>query len=326
MNPSRFICLKQTAFLLIMGFAWMIPSMSGWGKDVLIVLSGDDSFKNFASKLEAELSDYQVERLEVNTDSDYPIYKKTIETVKPKVLILLDNISVKFAQKLNQSGQSHKAIASMALNLKRLLADDPHIAGVAYEVPGYTVVSSFKKYVKPELEKIVVIYREEEFHTFVKDAKTQLASSGVELIPVKIDGFAHLPKKMNRIIKKHLTRNPENADAFWLINDNKLLTKDNFASIWITSARKNKLPILCGLKNFVNPSLGFCTFAAIPSEAGLASQVSDYVFSVIDEGALPADIGVDYLLETKFYIDETKYKHFEFSITDKHRYLIEFVK
>ena len=79
----------------------------------------------------------------------------------------MDNKSVNFAMRFNNSSDDYarklRGVATMGLNLKKVLAENKNIAGVAYEVPAYLIITQFRYLVKAPISTILTIYRASEF-------------------------------------------------------------------------------------------------------------------------------------------------------------------
>jgi hypothetical protein len=297
---------------------------------ILIIRGDKPQFTQFSKALVEELNDYTFEEFILKKDTDYQAFEDKVLTVKPKLFVLLDNQAVYWAQQYNNH-ETHKPIpgfATMALNLKEILKEDPFISGIAYEVPGYTVMTSLRRLANEPIKNILTVYRASTFGEFIGDAKQQLKRENINLIAVDIDDISHsskaLIKKLNKIISSRYKG--KKIDAFWLISDNKIISKETFKKVWLRKARTLDIPILCGIENFVAPKLNFCTFCAIPNTEGLVLQLADMIYSLIDGGYSPDEFGVDYLLSTTFKLNVMKAESLDFEYNPKSLKGVELLK
>lgn len=270
---------------------------------VLIVRQAANDFADVKTGIQNALGTaHTVADYVIDGDTKYDAFKSKVNEEKPDLLVVMDNKAVKFAQELNTEAdpklKNMRGIATMGLNLKKVLAGSKTIAGVAYEVPAFTVITQFRYIVKQPIKNVMVIYRKSQFEGTVSEAQAQLKREGVNLIALDAESKGTDPKDLVSFIDDNLKDEVDGTkvDAIWVLSDNALMNKETFAPFWVTRAREMKVPFLCGIEKFASKDLDFCSYSASPQHKDLGQQVSEMIFAVLEEGRKPADIGVDYIL------------------------------
>lgn len=81
----------------------------------------------------------------VGRELSYEAFKAKVKELAPDLLVLMDNDSVNHGVRYNAEEASKvKSLGLMGLNLKQVLKGNPHVAGIAYETPAYTLLTNFR--------------------------------------------------------------------------------------------------------------------------------------------------------------------------------------
>ncbi len=280
--------------------------------DILVFRSQEREFSVIYDLLKRDLGKYSIDEIVVNSDYNYDKMRAAILAERPKSLILLDNKALHLAKQLRKEADTYLAkmqgVAGMGLNLKKELKDDPQFCGVAYEVPGYTLLTHFRKIYKKPLENVLVLYRKSVFQQEIEDSRRQLSLEKIGLIAVDVEAMGSDEASLIAAIDKGLSDevSGKKIDAVWVIGDNGLINSKTFGNLWLARARKFSIPFLCGLQQFANPKLNFCSYAASPRDAGIVNQMVQMTLSLLEDHADPGELGVDYLLGTDRVINLKK--------------------
>ena len=306
MNPQLFSKIL-TVYLLVLSNSVLA--------NILIMRPESKNFDEFVQSFETEVSHYyKAEQYVIAPETSTKEILQKIDATKPSLILLLDNVAVKKAKKLlEEHSKLPPMIATMALNLRHSLRDIDDIAGVGYEVSGYTIVSELNKIINRKLRKIKVIYRASLFKELVVDAKKQLKRENISLHSVNVE--TPDSSDMNAKIKEEISK-LDGYDALWIMLDSSLLTKENFSQVWIKGARSAEIPFLCGVEKFALPPINLCPFAAYPNTRGLASHVAEIALSILDGDAVASDYGVEYLTSSDKIINLPSLKRFGLSISN----------
>lgn len=283
-----------------------------FASDILVFRAQEQEFAAIVNQLKRDLAKYSTSEVIVEKDYTYEKMRAAILIEKPKSLILLDNQALQFAKRLRDESDTYLAnmrgVVGMGLNLKKELKDDPRFCGVAYEVPGYTLVTNFRKIYRKRLETVLAIYRKSTFQHAIDDARKQLALEKINLIAIDAEASGSDERTLMATVEKGLAEevSGQKVDVVWVIGDNGLINAKTFSSIWLDKSAKFSIPFLCGLQQFANPKLNFCTYAASPQDAGIVDQLAQMTLSLIEDGVDPLELGVDYLLSTDKVINMRK--------------------
>lgn len=267
---------------------------------ILVTTKGKPDFKKLYENLSNELGeDYEMVEFEVDKDTDSDDFQSKVKDVKPKLIILMDNQSVKLAKDFYKSTKSKvQSVAVMGLNYKELLKNEKNICGVAYEVPLYTSLTQFRfTQVGRKVKNVTIFYRGSLFGNMVKQGKERLKSEKINLNLIDVEKVAgddilgYLNSKGKAIIA-----NQKKTDAVFIMLDSVLLKKVNFIKFWLPTARGTSVPFVSGVKNFVAPKLQFAVFGMSPNLADLASQTTQMVETILDDEESCEDVGVEDLI------------------------------
>ncbi len=248
--------------------------------------------------------DYRIERLILDKTIKYEDFIKFVKEVQPSLLLLMDNTAVDFGKKLTEEKDSKLAstptISAMGLNLRERLKGRRTMSGVAYEVPAFTILTNFRNLLADrKLINVITIYRENEFSDMMIDAQKQLNREGINLIGLDASHVhgSELISFLNRHLKE--TYHGSIIDAILVMTDNILINKSTFTSVWLKKAKSLNIPLLCGVKNLTLSNVNLCSYAAFPDHDELGNQISQQVFSILEDNFLPVELGVEYILAVK---------------------------
>ena len=253
---------------------------------ILIVKKASKNFKEVSSVIKQEIgSDYEIVELDIDNNTEYSKFAAEVRKVRPKMLVLLDNEAVELAKRFNKEKDDYaknlKAVASMGVNLQKVLKGNKNICGIAYEVPAYAIITDYKFIVKSNLKNVLVFYRKSEHQELIEKTRKQLKNEGVELIAVDAEKFGKRQKDIDFFLKKNLIWQTmkKSVDAVWVLSDNVLVSKTNFSQYWLPVSKRVKKPFLSGIKAF-SKDLSFCEYSVSPNHSDLGGQLAQMALSL----------------------------------------------
>jgi ABC-type uncharacterized transport system substrate-binding protein len=275
-----------------------------YAEKILIFRQGSINFEEVAKSVKTEINnEYEIVEHIINKDSTYKEFKSKILKEEPDLLLLLDNHAVNLAKKFNQENsqyaQNLRSVAAMALNLRQELKGNKNICGIEYEVPAYTLITQFRYLVTKDIKSILVFYRQSQHQSMIDTATEQLKKEGITLKAMNTEDYGKSKKDINFYLQRNVLREvyKKDTDLIWVIPDSTLLNNENFANVWVNAARRNKKPFIAGIKYFSSPKIDFCIYSASPNHKDLGTQISEQIFTLLDDKAMAAnELGVEYIL------------------------------
>lgn len=287
--------------LIVMALALALTAPASAAK-LLVVRKGSRDFEDVSRSFrDAMGTAHTVVDYVIVNETSYPTFARKVRDEKPDLLVLMDNQAVSLAIKLNAEpdawAKSLRGIATMALNLKKVLKGNRNICGIAYEAPALSLVTQFRYLTDAKIRNVLVVYRASEFSETVRDAQAQLAREGVSLVAVDADA-ALQDDELDELLEKSLAETVEGKpiSAVWVVSDNALLTQSTFGPIWVERSNRLRLPFLCGIEKFASKPINLCAYAVSPNHADLGNQVAEVAFGILEDGRSPEDIGVEYIV------------------------------
>ena len=313
--------MKYTLHLLL--FIMFASTLSLSAEKVLIFRQGSANFEEVVKSVKAEI-DGELDLVDhvLSKDAKYPEFAQKVRAEKPDLLLLLDNKAVNFAKKFNQEPDEYaknlKGVAAMGLNLRKELEGNKNICAVEYEVPAYTLITGFKYLVKRDIKNVLVFYRKSEQQEMIDNATKLLSKEGITLNAMDTEAWGKREEDVKFFLQRNVMRKMyhKGIDLVWVMSDSVMLDNDNFATVWVNAARKNKMPFIAGLKSFSEPKMQFCAYSASPNHTDLGSQVAEMLFAVMD-GSTPEEIGVEYILSVEKNLNMDKVKDNNIEINEE---------
>lgn len=272
-------------------------------KKILFVRKGLPLFNEVFEAMSKQLKQYAIVDFVMDKTTEYSEFAKKIEENSPDLLVLMDNQSVNFAQRYNKEQTDEKmkksGVSLMALNLRKILKGDQHLAGVVFETPAYSIITRFGAFLKKKIKNVLVFYRKSEFQETIDSAREHLARVDINLKAVEIEDSGKSRGELTELLKTNLktfAMDSDKYDAVWVMLDSVLLAKDLFVEAWMPVARDSRIPFVTGVEDLVQESLHFGTFAVTPDFQNLAGQASQIVEDLLEGRSMPQQVGVEELI------------------------------
>lgn len=292
-------------FLVVIFYLQVNFLYSLYASDIGLVRQKGYLFEQFEKTIVEILgSQYKVHTFVLEDHMKYSSFLSFVRSKRLKMLVLMDNAAVKFGKRLSFESDKNlsdlPSVSAMGLNLKEQLRGFRSMSGVAYEVPALTNLINFRNLLKDKkLTNVLTVYRHSVFSNMMRDAQMQLNREGINLIG--LDASSLRGDELTFFLERYLSDlyYGNKIDAVLVMADNVLISRENFSTVWINKARSLNIPFICGVKSLVAEDLDFCSYASYPDHVELANQVSQQIFSIIEEGANPEELGVEYILSVK---------------------------
>jgi hypothetical protein len=226
-----------------------------------------------------------------------------IDRTSPACVVLMNNSTVTLFRQYKDSRGANPAppaVVVMASFLERLRATLPHSTGIAYEVPGVTMVRNLRTIITAPVHKVGVIYRPV-FKDFIEKQKVLAASEQVEFVAVEVAKEITAEDLKTAIVS---LATKSKVDALWMINDNGLIRDGRFLDeSWRAALKEVKLPLIVGLPNLIDPISPLGTLAVVPDHETLGLQTANLIFDVADDGWRVEDHAIELPLSVKTIVD-----------------------
>ncbi len=230
--------------------------------------------------LEEELS---FETYMVGKSSKVSEIEEQMKKLKPKVVILVENVSINLYtkyQKKNPDAEFPPAIALAALFVDRYLAKLKNATGIRYEIPAVTSIVNMRGLLSKEVKKVGVVHRKWTAGMVAENAR-YCAREGIELISYELPNKdSSMDKKLTKGLKTLIDKD---VDALWILNDNSLLNPQMFRSSWLPVVGKADLPVIVGVRPFLNTKWNFGSFAIVPDHYALGVQAASIIGELMDD-------------------------------------------
>ncbi len=255
-------------------------------KDLILVLRRDgkdfeDALKGLTEELKTDfnLRDKKIEEMkEVNE------IKAEIASVRPKLIVLMDNSAItlykKYLAGLKEGDAIIPTVSIMGVFIKNAISDIKNACGISYEIPIVTSIVSLRSVLGSSMKKVGVIHREF-LNDFVVKNKKFCKMEGIEIIDISLPNKSDDYKKLLKNSLKTLFEEKK-VDVLWVPNDNAFLNIEIIQNVWVPVVKKEKKPVVVGVELLVNPKLDFGTFAVLPDHVALGSQAAEMIYDIMD--------------------------------------------
>lgn len=225
-------------------------------------------------------ADYRLVAVEVESASESSRIAEAMERHRPAGLVLMNNPTARAYRTYQRtSGLSHfpPAVIVMASFLDGHSQVIRAATGISYEVPLITVVTNLRKLMASPIERIGVVVRAP-LSSYVE---RQAALAEREQIAVLIEAVSATPNASE--LKRALRRLKGNADAIWILNDDRLLSPQLITGAWLPGLNERPwTPAIVGAASLVSTVHSFGTFAVLPDHTALGAQAANLVLDIAE--------------------------------------------
>lgn len=263
---------------------------AGGGKHVVLVCMPDtphtrEVWRGLADELAAE---FRVVAVHVGTRADHAVIAQGIRTHQPVLLVLMNNPTVAAYRSYTAQPDSRRlpAVVVMTSFLEGSSLGAIGATGISYEVPLITAVTNLRKVLATSVESVGVAYRA----PLTGLVRREVALARREQIRVIERPLGPDPNATE--IKSALRDMKQEADAVWILNDDRLLTPHLIAAGWLPGLNERPWkPTVVGAASLVSANQALGTLAVVPDHTALGAQAANLVFDIADDAwRLPAAV------------------------------------
>lgn len=221
---------------------------------------------------------------------------------RPSVVVLMNNPTVAGYREYQHHAVEKDfppALIVMTSFLEGASMGVTSASGISYEVPLITVVTNLRKLMSSAIERVGVVARA----PLARFVQRQAALAQREQIAVEVEyvGVDPNPSELKRALRQLKNR----VGALWILNDDRLLTRNLIESAWLPALDERPwVPSIVGAASLVSAAHSFGTFAVLPDHAALGVQTANRIFDIADnDWQLPDGPQVDLPLSTTTTVD-----------------------
>jgi hypothetical protein len=246
--------------------------------------------------------DFRLVSVKVEGRDCAPVIAEGMRRHLPAAIVLMNNPTLSAYRDLQQSSNAKvfpPAVVVMSSFLEHRVRDLVATTGIAYEVPLITVVTNLRRLMAGAINRIGIVARPR-LRGFV-DRQATLAAR--ENIAVVVEQVSQDPNSAE--IRGALRRLKRDADALWILNDDRLLTPLLITEGWLPGVNERPwIPTIVGAAPLVSPGVNFGTFALLPDHTALGAQAAHVLLDIADtQWTLPESAHVQPPLSTTATID-----------------------
>jgi putative ABC transport system substrate-binding protein len=255
------------------------PKRASDNPAVLVLSPEADATRDVIGSLREELDgefDVYVRTVEPR-ETQVKDLKEAIDTIRPRIVVLIDNPTVGLYRAWAQSAPKPLPaavilMASFAVELQKAV---PNSVAIPHEVPWVNAFATARAIFGQSLEKVGVVLRGR-FDDYVKREAELVKVEGFELLSDVVPDEP-TPADVTSALE---TLERQGAQAIFVLNDNALLAPALTQQCWMPFSRKFIGPILVGVPPLVRAQESFGTFAVTPDLESLGMQAADLIFEL----------------------------------------------
>ncbi len=286
---------------------------------VLVFSEKGREFQEVIQGLKDELdTGYEIKNYIPKKGFSYSKFVKKIKYENPKVIVVLDNKYINFATLYNKNNSNHKKIpfvATMGLNIRNVIKRTKNICAIDFEVPGFSIITGFRKYSNKNIKNVLVFYRASKFQDKIDRTKLQLKRENINLISINVEKNGKRQRNILSFLRKNLSKNARkrNIDAIWVMPDNGIVNQSTIG-LWINSAKSIPKPFLSNIKQYAESDINFCTYVASPIFEELGGQTANLILDVIEDKSIINNIQTEDILSYCSVVNKSLAKKLNISI------------
>jgi ABC-type uncharacterized transport system substrate-binding protein len=232
-----------------------------------------------SDELAAEL---QLIAVLIESRSDTASIAEAIARHRPSALVLINNPTVA-AYREYQRQTSLASYPPAVIVMTSLLEQKGHgilnATGIRYEVPLVTVVTNLRSLLERPVSRVGVI-RRSAFAGLVEFESGLAKRENVSVVSHVVSSGPNASE-----IKAALRAIKREADALWVLNDDRLLTRALLGEGWVAGLEEHPtIPTIVGARSLVAAGGSFGDFAVLPDHTALGTQAAGMLFDARDNG------------------------------------------
>ncbi|MBN2196135.1 MAG: hypothetical protein JW751_25185 [Polyangiaceae bacterium] len=247
-------------------------------------------------------TEFRMVAIRVADRSSGPAIAEGIRRHRPSAIVLMNNPTVAAYRDYLGKVTSERRLPAVVVMTSFLEPSELlslGATGITYEVPLITAVTSLRRIVASPVDRVGVVCRAP-LAGFVARQRDLALREQVAIVEENVRSRPNASE-----LRRAIRRAKNEADALWLLNDDRLLTPNLIADGWLPGLNERPWrPTIVGAASLVSSQQSFGTFAVLPDHTALGVQTANLVFEIADNGwKLPADLAAQLPLSTTVAID-----------------------
>jgi hypothetical protein len=221
-------------------------------------------------------------------------------------LILMDIKAVNAALELQKYDSTFRALPKfvfMTLLAELSTAGLSNKAGITFEVPVYTLVTTFRIISRKEFSRIGIFYSKS-FTRSIEESKRLLEKEQISIISVCVDcnqnqkasvdnALVLMNDSLDRMVAK------EKVEAFIIPADNLIVNSQSLVELWIGKIKKKHIPVIATIDLLASPKFGAAVFTADPDLTQLGNQAANLIAEHFENKTSMGKIGFEPTISIK---------------------------
>jgi hypothetical protein len=250
-------------------------------RTILVFMPDTAQTRQVWSGLRDELGDdYQLIAVRLEAASDSPIIEEALRLYQPSGLVLMNNPTVNAYRHFQRKHPGIKfppAIIVMTSFLETSVKDIRGATGISYEIPLITAMTNLRRLLALKQERVGVISRAP-LRGFIQRQVELCAREKVAVIQEEVSQSPNASE-----LKRAIRRLKQRADVIWILNDDKLLTRNLISEAWVVGLDERPwLPTIVGAASLVSARSNLGTFAVLPDHVALGAQAASMLLDLAE--------------------------------------------
>jgi hypothetical protein len=249
---------------------------------------------------------YTIDVIDINKN---PTVKTIVDRCKSDNaagIILMDVKAVNAALELQKFDSTFKAMPKfvfMTLLAELTTSGLSNAAGITFEVPLYSLVTTFRIISRKEISRIGIFYSKS-FTRSIEESKRLLEKEKISIISRCVDcdqnqktsienSLAFMDGSWGRMVAQ------EKVDVFIIPADNLIVNSQSLVEFWIGKIRKNHIPVIATIDLLASPKFGAAVFTADPDLTQLGNQAANLIAEHFENKTSMGKIGFEPTISIK---------------------------
>ncbi len=260
------------------------PPAPAGARTLLIAMPSSPTFLDVRKSLVSELGrSFRIETFVVVSSTTPDEIGNAVARAKPACVVLMNNATMGLVSAYEHAHPDRAVPPTVLLMASLIEGVQPTLknsTGIAYEVPGVTAFVNLRAIVNIPIRRVGVAFRPA-LRRFVERQRVLATTEKIQLVPIAVpnDVTAEgLRDALESLVKDG------HVDAIWMLNDNALVRDARFRDDAWRVALGDRLPLIVGAANLVNPASPLGTIAVVPDHEALGLQAANLIFELADDG------------------------------------------
>ena len=279
------------------------PRKGGAPPTILVCMPRTEQTLEVWTGLRDELvDDFRFVVVEVESHAGSSLIAEGLRRHRPSAIVLMNNPTLSAYRELQRTAVD-KTFPPAVIVMTSFLGHRPReilaATGISYEIPLITVVTNLRKLITGRIERVGVVVRGP-LRSFVAEQAALAARERITVFPEEVGLDPNASE-----LKRALRRVKQQAEALWILNDDRLLTPRLMADGWLPGLNERPwVASIVGARSLVSAAQSFGTFAVLPDHTALGGQAASMLLDIADRGwSLASDAEVQLPLSTTTTID-----------------------